>query len=134
MLTPQQFRKIKIYFKDRDNNKLDISFFENYLNKDLPSSEKWFLRGCKHILENHYTEAIKRFQLSDSFDAKIMILSCSFKIEDWFMYSQYKDICKDYKPDLFDKFSFNGFIQILDKEFKIDKGICNIFESYLSKD
>ena len=83
-------RKSKIEFLNKDNKILKSSFFEQIISSgNINIDEKWFLRGCKQVVERHYTEAIKRFQLSNSDDARLMILACTFKIADKFLFNEY---------------------------------------------
>ena len=112
-------RKSKIELIDSNNNSLKSSFFENLLNQsNIPIDEKWFIRGCKHVVERHYTEAIKRFQLSKSTDAKLMILACTFKIADKFLFEEY------FTEDLnnfiyFPKYQFKPYFVINNEKHEI---------------
>ena len=77
----KELRKIKLFFKSKDNF-LNIADFEKLIDRSKNLDEKNFFRGCKHILEKHYTEAIKWFQLSDDFNESILlILFCSLNIQ-----------------------------------------------------
>ncbi len=116
------YRKVKIFFK-KDNREIKTEFFDDLLkNENLNLDEKWFLRGCKHITERHYTEAIKRFQLSKNLDSIVMILAVSFKIADKFMFDEYLNQIhkqKDYGK-MFEKFGIKPFIKIDGKDFSLD--------------
>ncbi len=128
------FRKIKIIFK-KDNKELDTQFFENLLEKkDLSFDEKWFVRGCKHITERHYAEAIKRFQLSKNTDSILMILAVSFKLADKFLFDEYyKEIkIKKNYGEMFEKFGIKPFIKFDDKEYKLDLNLIEKLKEALN--
>jgi hypothetical protein len=128
------FRKIKIVFK-KDKNELKTEFFERLLQKeDLTLNEKWFLRGCKHITERHYTESIKRFQLSKNLDSVFMILAVSFKIADKFMFGEYmKNIDNTQKfGEMLNKFGIEVFIKIDEKEYKLTPELIEKMEKALN--
>lgn len=91
MIEIKDFRKLKIVFKKEDGSFLTIEDVDKLINSTIDWRSIWFLRGIKHILENHYTEAIKRFQLVDSPDADLLILMCSYKLQDSFILNEYKD-------------------------------------------
>ncbi len=106
------FRKTKIIFKEGENE-VKTDFFEELLkDENLSLEEKWFLRGCKHITERHYTEAIKRFQLSKNVDSVVMILSISFKIADRFMFDEYFNQAEDFKEfgKMFKRFGIKPYL------------------------
>jgi len=115
-----KLRKSKIEFISEEGKLLKKDFFENLLkNENLSLDEKWFLRGCKHITERHYTEAIKRFQLSNSDDAKILLLSCCFKIADKFLFDEYyTENLKSFK--YFPKYRFYPYFIVEREKKKID--------------
>lgn len=100
--------RIEFYFK-KTKEKVGISFFKDILEKpDITIDEKWFLRGCLHITEKHYTEAIKRFQLSKSDDARLLILACCLKVADRFLFDEfYKEDIKNFK--YFEKYKISPF-------------------------
>lgn len=87
----KDLRKLKITFFKEDGSQLSLEEVDRLLEKAEDSQEKWFLRGVKHILENHYTEAIKRFQLVDDEDARFLILCCAYKIKDDYILQEYKN-------------------------------------------
>ncbi len=89
----QALRKSKIILVS-DGNVLKPAFFDELLKEELLFEEKWFLRGCKHITERHYTEAIKRFQLCNTDDTRLLLLACAFKLADNFLFDEY------YRDDL----------------------------------
>ncbi len=114
-------RKSKIEFYDSSGNKIKPKDIENLLNgKNLTLDEKWFLRGCKHITERHYTEAIKRFQLSKSPDAKLMISVLAFKIADDFLFKEYLKLLNEEKLIYFPKIGFYPYFLLEDKKLPID--------------
>lgn len=86
----KDFRKLKIVFLKEDGSYLTTQEVDRLLETTQEPQEKWFLRAIKHILENHYTEAIKRFQLVDDDDARLLILSCAYKIQDRYVFEEYK--------------------------------------------
>lgn len=115
-----KLRKSRIEFISKEGKILKKDFFENLLKyKNLNIDEKWFLRGCKHITERHYTEAIKRFQLSNSDDAKLLLLTSCFKIADKFLFDEYytQDL-KDFK--YFEKYGFFPYFVYENEKTKID--------------
>ncbi len=119
MIDTVTLRKSKIEFIDQNGKILKSSFFDKLIEKeDITIDEKWFLRGCKQVSERHYTEAIKRFQLSNSDDAKLIILACTFKIADKFLFDEY------FTEDLnnfiyFPKYQFKPYFVIENQKFEI---------------
>lgn len=91
MMDIKDFRKLKIVFLKEDGSYLSLEEVERLIENSQDLQKKWFLRGIKHILENHYTEAIKRFQLVDDGDARLLILSCAYKIQDRYIFDEYKN-------------------------------------------
>lgn len=91
MMEIKDFRKLKIAFLKEDGSFLSVEEVDRLLEITHEPEEKWFLRGVKHILENHYTEAIKRFQLVDDGDARLLILSCAYKIQDRYIFEEYRN-------------------------------------------
>ncbi len=113
----QALRKSKIILVS-DGNVLKPAFFDELLKEELPFEEKWFLRGCKHITERHYTEAIKRFQLCSTDDARLLLLACAFKLADNFLFNEY------YRDDLnempfLQKYGIKPFFQFEDVCYEI---------------
>ncbi len=113
----QALRKSKIILVS-DGKVLKPAFFDELLKGKLSFEEKWFLRGCKHITERHYTEAIKRFQLCSTDDARLLLLACAFKLADSFLFNEY------YKEDLdemlfLQKYSIKPFFQFEDVCYEI---------------
>lgn len=90
MMEIKDFRKLKIGFLKEDNSFLKEEEIEKILEKTDDMQEKWFLRGVVHILENHFSEAIKRFQLVNCKEAVLLILACSYKTKDDFIFNEYK--------------------------------------------
>ncbi len=127
------FRKVKILFK-KGEEQLDTDFFENLLkNYELTLDEKWFLRGCKHITERHYTEAIKRFQLAKIPDSTLMILAVSFKIADKFLFNEYlNELKSENLGEIFKKFKFETFVQIEGEEYKLNLDLIELFKKALN--
>lgn len=101
----RDFRKLKVVFIKEGGEKLSLQEVESILNSACDIKDKWFLRGVKHILENHYTEAIKRFQLVDDPDSNLMILACAYKIQDKYIFDSYKSKSLSGRT-LFSKFRF----------------------------
>ncbi|RMA97578.1 hypothetical protein [Hydrogenothermus marinus] len=122
-MDPKTLRKSKIEFISEEGKKLKTEYFEELLNQEnLTIDEKWFLRGCKHITERHYTEAIKRFQLSSSEDAKLLILLSAFKTGDKFLFDEYyKDNFSDFV--YFTKYKFYPYLIIEDKKYIADNNL-----------
>lgn len=90
MMEIKDFRRLKIAFLKENGSFLSVEEVDRLLETAQEPQEKWFLRGIKHILENHYTEAIKRFQLVDDDDARLLILCCAYKIQDRYIFEEYK--------------------------------------------
>jgi len=112
----KDFKKLKIGFLKEDGNLLKEDEVNQYLETTQDLKEKWFLRGVIHILENHYLEAIKRFQLVDCDEAVKLILACSYKTRDEFVFQEYKD--KQFKEcGFFKKYSIKP-IFIYEKMFR----------------
>ncbi|MEZ0324008.1 MAG: hypothetical protein ABWJ98_06850 [Hydrogenothermaceae bacterium] len=116
----RDFRKLKIVFTKQDGKKLSLNEVESLLSSVFDIKEKWFLRGVKHILENHYTEAIKRFQLVDDPDANSIILACAYKIQDKYIFDSYKSKALS-GGSLFEKFGFYPYFMYEDKTEEISK-------------
>lgn len=115
MIDPRDLRKTKVIFK-RNEELLSPAFFENLEEVAKEKELKNFLRGCKHILEKHYAEAIKWFQLVEDEDATLMVLLCAYKLGDRFLFSEY------YREDLTGSILKNLGIDIyLQKENKVVK-------------
>lgn len=106
----KKLRRSRIeFYSDKKEEKVGTSFFKDILGKsDITIDEKWFLRGCLHTTEKHYTEAIKRFQLSKSDDARLLLLACCLKVADKFLFDEfYKEDLKDFK--YFEKYKISPF-------------------------
>jgi hypothetical protein len=85
-----KLKKLKPIFLNSENKEVDIKFIDKLIEKENNIIKKNFLRGCKHILEKHYTEAIKWFQLADEFnDSILLILFLSLKLGDVFLFKEY---------------------------------------------
>ncbi|PMP77263.1 MAG: hypothetical protein C0178_03155 [Sulfurihydrogenibium sp.] len=104
MMKIQDFRKLKIGFIKDDGSFLKEEDLEKQLNLVQDPKEKWFLRGLIHTLENHFSEAIKRFQLVDCKEAVILILACSYKTRDEFVFNEYKEKLSTDDCKLFSKY------------------------------
>ncbi|EDP73883.1 hypothetical protein [Hydrogenivirga sp. 128-5-R1-1] len=119
MINTKILRKSKIEFLNKDNKILKSSFFEQIISSgNINIDEKWFLRGCKQVAERHYTEAIKRFQLSNSDDAKLMILACTFKIADKFLFNEY--YTENFNNLIyFPKYEFKPYLVIENQKYEI---------------
>ena len=106
----KKLRRSRIeFYLDKTEKKVGVKFFEEILEKpDISIDEKWFLRGCLHTAEKHYTEAIKRFQLSKSDDARLLLLACCLKVADKFLFDEfYKEDLKEFK--YFEKYKILPF-------------------------
>ncbi len=129
----RELKSLKLIFKNLETgNLISISDLDNLIKATNDTDIKNFLRGCKHILERHYTEAIKWFQLADSFDESILlILFSSLKIKDSFLYEEYKtDKLGNFK--IFKFYNFYPFIVIDNKEIALDLQMLNrLEEKYL---
>ncbi|RUM59886.1 MAG: hypothetical protein DSY53_01775 [Persephonella sp.] len=115
-----ELKILKLVFKDLKNGN-DLTFKDiEFLIKNCKEYElKNFFRGCKHILERHYTEAIKWLQLADNFDESILlILFCSIKLKDNFLFDEYKSNNLKNFP-VFDRYNFYPFVRIKDKDRKL---------------
>ncbi|WP_028950991.1 hypothetical protein [Sulfurihydrogenibium subterraneum] len=86
----KDFKKLKIGFLKEDGSLLKEDEVNQYLETTHDIKEKWFLRGIIHILENHFSEAIKRFQLVECDESVLLILACSYKTRDEFVFQEYK--------------------------------------------
>ena len=128
----KDLKRIKLIFKNNKNENLSIDYFNTLINSSKDFQKKNFFRGCKHILERHYTEAIKWFQLSDDFEESILlILFCSLKVGDRFLFNEY------YTEDLsnftlFKSYAFYPFILKENEEIPLNlKSIKALKEKYL---
>lgn len=108
MMEVKNFRALKIIFLKEDGSQLTLQQIDSLMEASEEPQKKWFLRGIKHILENHYTEAIKRFQLVDDQDAKFLILCCAYKIQDSYILQEYKDSLSK-KGKLLETFSLRPY-------------------------
>jgi hypothetical protein len=121
MIDTKTLRKSRIEFIDKEGKVLKSDYFDKLLTvEDINIDEKWFLRGCKQVAERHYTEAIKRFQLSKSDDARLMILASTFKVADKFLFEEY------YTENLsnfiyFTKYEFYPYFVIEKEKYKINQ-------------
>ncbi len=122
----KELKSLKLVFKNLNTgNFISISDLDSLIKNTDNTDIKNFFRGCKHILERHYTEAIKWFQLADSFDESILlILFSSLKVKDNFLYEEYKtDKIGDFK--LFKLYNFYPFVVINNKEIALDLQTLN---------
>ncbi len=86
----KKLKKIKPIFLNSKGEKIEVEDLDKLIEKEKDLNKKNFLRGCKHTLEKHYTEAIKWFQLSDTFnDSILLILFLSLKLGDFFLFKEY---------------------------------------------
>ena len=126
----ESLRKSKILLVS-NRKVLKPEYFDNLLkDKNLPFEEKWFLRGCKHITERHYTEAIKRFQLCSTDDARLLLLAAAFKVADKFLFNEY------YKSDFnetpyFEKYKITPFFQFEDACYQITPEFISFLKAQL---
>lgn len=110
MFTTKDLKKIKIIFKHK-GKEINKDYFEILINNTKDKNEINFFRGCKHILEKHYTEAIKWFQLTDNYqEAVLLILILSIKLGDSFLFDEY------YSEDIrnfpiFEKYDIYPFVK-----------------------
>ena len=129
----RELKSLKIVFKNPNNGKiLSVSDFEELIKTSDNTSLKNFFRGCKHIVERHYTEAIKWFQLADSFEESILlILFCSIKVKDSFLYSEYeKENFKEFT--IFQSYNFYPFVVNGGTEQRLDlKKLKQLKEKFL---
>ncbi len=129
----KELKSLKLVFKNLDTGDfISISDLDSLIKTTDKTDIKNFFRGCKHILERHYTEAIKWFQLADSFDESILlILFSSLKVKDSFLYEEYQtDKLVDFK--LFKVYNFYPFVVIDNKEIALDLQTLNrLKEKYL---
>jgi len=122
----KELKSLKLVFKNLDTGDfISISDLDSLIKATDNTDIKNFFRGCKHILERHYTEAIKWFQLADSFDESILlILFSSLKVKDSFLYEEYQtDKLGDFK--LFKVYNFYPFVVIDNKEIALDLQTLN---------
>ncbi|NPA52762.1 MAG: hypothetical protein GXO22_07690 [Aquificae bacterium] len=84
----KDLRKSHIIFI-RDDKQLKNIDFEQFIKTTKTKKETWFFRGCKHITEKHYTEALKNLQLSDTKDALLLSTLVSFKLADRYLLENY---------------------------------------------
>lgn len=115
-------RKLKIVFIKEDGAKLTLQDIESMLKDVVDQREKWFLRGIKHILENHHNEAIKRLQLVDNDEANLLIVACAYKLKDDFILNEYVMKQLD-RVDMFEKFGFYPYFIYNNSCIKISSGI-----------
>ncbi|WP_457625561.1 hypothetical protein [Persephonella sp.] len=88
MVDPSKLKKLKIVL-EKDDDLLSIEKIEELIKREKEESLKNFFIGLKHIIERHYTEAIKWFQLSDCRDSTALIALLAFKVGDMFLYEEY---------------------------------------------
>jgi hypothetical protein len=126
MMEIKDFRKLKISFLKEDNSFLKEKEVEEILKNTQDMKEKWFLRGVIHILENHFSEAIKRFQLVNCKEAVLLILACSYKTKDDFIFNEYRSkILEIQDCGFFKKYSIKPTFLYGEKTLPLDK-ILNI--------
>ncbi len=129
------FRRIKILLK-KEGNLLDKDYFEKLLEEDIQIDDKWFLKGCRHITERHYTEAIKYFQLSSHIDAKFMALVSAFKVADKFLFEEYLSIIdnldKTKFSELFNRYGIEPYLSIENQELHLNLETINLLKQIFS--
>ncbi len=110
MFNIKDLKKLKIIFKSK-GKELNKDYFENLINVIKDKNEINFFRGCKHILEKHYTEAIKWFQLTDDYpESVLLILILSIKLGDNFLFNEYYS--EDIKSfSILEKYDIHPFIK-----------------------
>ncbi len=125
----KELKVLKLVFKAlRNGNDLTTEDIELLIKNCEENEIKNFFRGCKHILERHYTEAVKWFQLADSFNESILlILFCSIKLKDNFLFDEYKNDNLNNFP-IFDKYNFYPFIRIDNKDERLDINLLKELE------
>ncbi len=119
----RKLKRSKVVFIDTENRELSLKDINSFLKEAKSQDEKWFFRGCKHILERHYTEAIKNLQLSNTKDALLMIIISAFKLADEFLMEEYLREIKNYRGDfsIFNKYNFYPFFKYEENFIRIDK-------------
>jgi len=131
----KELKALKLVFKDLKNgNDLTTKDVELLIKNSEEEEIKNFFRGCKHILEKHYTEAIKWFQLADSFDESILlILFCSIKLKDNFLFDEYSSDNLNNFP-IFNKYNFYPFVRIGKEDKELDINLIKELErKYLKR-
>ncbi len=121
MVDVRKLRKTYIIFKE-ENRQLNADFFEGKEKQSEDIQEKYFLRGCKHTVEKHYSEAIKWFQLVDDNDSTIMILLNAYKLGDFFLFSQYYTEELD-KGNMFKRLGIQVFLKEGEREKTVSKSV-----------
>ena len=130
MINPKDLRKIKIIFKRNEEN-LSPAFFENLEEIAKEKDLKNFLRGCKHVLEKHYAEAIKWFQLVEDDDANLMILLCAYKLGDSFLFSEYYK--EDLSGNILESIGLEVFLQKCNETIKISNELLKKLKEELEE-
>ena len=127
----KELKKAKILFH-KDNQNLSVKDIENLLNSTQSNDEKWFFRGCKHILERHYTEAIKNLQLSNTKDATLLILLSALKLADGFLVQEYNEELSNQKNKSFSiltKYNIKVYLFKQNEKISIDEKSIQILIS-----
>jgi hypothetical protein len=116
----KDLKKIKIQFIKEDGQEITLEEINQLIEKEKNITKKNFLRGCKHILEKHYPEAIKWFQLAEDFDDSILlILFLSFKLNDQYLLHEYfTENLEQY--DIFKNIGFKPYIKYKEKTLPLN--------------
>lgn len=88
-------RQLKIRVLKSSGELLTLKEIEELLQNSVDPKERWFYRGLKHMYENHYTEAIKWFQLVNDDLSRYLIYLIAFKLKDEFIMQEYKAEAKE---------------------------------------
>ncbi len=120
MINPKELRKTKIMCK-KNEEVLTPTFFENLEKTAEDKNLKNFFRGCKHILERHFAEAIKWFQLVDDDDAILMILLCAYKLGDKFLFSEYYR--ENFEGSIFKNLGIDIYLQKENRIVKVNNEV-----------
>jgi len=122
MVDTSKLKRLKIILK-KEGKTLSHYDVEKLSQAIKEIGLKNFVTGLKHITENHFTEAVKWFQLSDCRDAPLIIALLSLKVGDTFMFEEYKN--EKSEKDCLNKLGVDVYCRLSDKEILLTKENLN---------
>ncbi len=120
----------------KEEKALKSSDFENLLKKTKITDEKWFFRGCRHMVERHYTEALKNLQLSNTKDAVFLCTLISLKLADSFLLENYlEELRKDQRElQILNKYNLKVAFKYKNSQLPVSpENIQNLISSILNR-
>ena len=112
MFEPSKLKKIKFEIL-RNGERISTENIEKLITSTKDDDLKNFLTGMKHLMEKHYSEAIKWFQLSNCKDSPLLIAILSFKLADQFLYEEYRNLTAEF--DCLKKYSLKVYLRFDEK-------------------